>query len=79
MHDIECILLCCPNSKCIIQIYSVNVCVFSALTTKCDGPAALSCVNEAHVFVVLFGAFAGAAAWDEFISQFRFNSDLFYV
>lgn len=35
----------------------------SALTTKCDGSAALSCVNEPHVFVVLFGAFAGAAAW----------------
>ena len=40
-----------------------NIGSCSALTTKCDGSAALSCVNEPHVFVVLFGAFAGAAAW----------------
>ena len=45
------------------MVGELHIRLCSTLTTKCDGSVALSCVNEPHVFVVLFGAFAGAAAW----------------
>ena len=50
----------------VLKISCPTECVLlSALTVKCEVEASVAarCVNEPNVFVVLFGAFAGAAAW----------------